>query len=303
IIKICLQLWHRSKGAYEDLRESGFLKLPSGRLLRYYKNSVDSSSGLNQQKLKWMAKEAKDKGVTDYGRHGAIIFDEMSIQEDIELKQKNGQWEIVGITRMGESAHQLLALTKGAVQSTMATHMLQFMFLGNEGFRFPFAHFPTANVTSAQLFELFWDAVDALQMFGFTVRLSISDGAGANRKFVLMHFKDTKEAEDNKYTTISPASGKSLTFMMDPSHNFKKVRNGVEKSKANHSGARQFTIGDTEILWDHLYAAYLYDLEHNSLQTHRFLTDEHFHLTSTSKMRNHLADDVLGEDMLNLLKV
>ena len=99
----------------------------------------------------------------------------------------------------------------------MATHMLQFMFLGNEGFRFPFAHFPTANVTSAQLFELFWDAVDALQMFGFTVRLSISDGAGANRKFVLMHFKDTKEAEDNKYTTISPASGKSLTFMMDPS--------------------------------------------------------------------------------------
>jgi len=46
----------------------------------------------------------------------------------------------------------------------MASHKLQLMFLGNDGFRFPFAHFPTANVTSGQLFEMFWDAVDALQI-------------------------------------------------------------------------------------------------------------------------------------------
>jgi len=53
--------------------------------------------------------------------------------------------------------------------------------------------------------------------YRFHVRLSISDGAGANRKFILMHFKDEKDAENQRFTTISPASGKSLTFMMDPS--------------------------------------------------------------------------------------
>lgn len=76
----------------------------------------------------------------------------------------------------------------------------------------------------------------------------------------------------------------------------------MEHSRSN-STARKFAFGDHEIFWEHLYSAYHYDITTNSLQTHRHLTDDHFILTSTSKMRNHLADDVLGEEMLELVKV
>lgn len=84
-------------------------------------------------------------------------------------------------------------------------------------------------------------------------------------------------------------------------HNFKKIRNTVEKSK--REGVKQLAFDNEELLWEHLRKAYEYDLNSNSLQTHRHLSDDHFYLTSTSKMRNYLADDVLSEDMLNLVKV
>ena len=45
IIELCLQLWHRSKAGYKDLRDSGFLRLPSERLLQYKKNKVSRVTG------------------------------------------------------------------------------------------------------------------------------------------------------------------------------------------------------------------------------------------------------------------
>lgn len=105
----------------------------------------------------------------------------------------------------------------GAESARLATHVLQFMFLGNTGFRFPFTYFPTTEASSSQLFETFWESVDTLQMYGFHVRLCICDGASVNRKFVLMHFENEADAQEKMYTTASPSSGKSMTFLMDPS--------------------------------------------------------------------------------------
>lgn len=59
---------------------SGMLRLPSGRLLQYYKNSVSQNSGLNEDVLQWMEQEAEKLKLTEYGKCGGIILDEMSIQ-------------------------------------------------------------------------------------------------------------------------------------------------------------------------------------------------------------------------------
>lgn len=59
---------------------SGMLRLPSGRLLQYYKNSVPQDSGLNDEVLRWMEQEAKKLNLSDFGKCGGIILDEMSIQ-------------------------------------------------------------------------------------------------------------------------------------------------------------------------------------------------------------------------------
>ena len=80
IIEICLQMWHRSKSCYSDLRDSGLLCLPSARLLQYKKNKVNQKPGLNTEVLQWMVEMADKQDVCEQGRHGFIVFDEMKIQ-------------------------------------------------------------------------------------------------------------------------------------------------------------------------------------------------------------------------------
>ncbi|CAG2197426.1 unnamed protein product [Mytilus edulis] len=57
IISLCLTLFIRSPQAYNDLKQSGFLELPSKRLLQYYKNSVKQTPGFNKGNLTWMMKK------------------------------------------------------------------------------------------------------------------------------------------------------------------------------------------------------------------------------------------------------
>ena len=49
--------------------------------------------------------------------------------------------------------------------------------------------------------------------------------------------------------------------------------------------------------------AYNYDQREFSLSFHEKLTEEHFNLDASSKMRNHLAEDVLDKRMFSLMKV
>jgi hypothetical protein len=57
------------------------------------------------------------------------------------------------------------------------------------------------------------------------------------------------------------------------------------------------------MLWSHLKEAFIYDVDTNPIATFKFLTPEHFDQSSAGKMRNYLADDVLGKRMLEVLKV
>ena len=85
-------------------------------------------------------------------------------------------------------------------------------------------------------------------------------------------------------------------------HNFKKIRNNLEKSNASGKTPRHFIYDGQEILWQQWVDAYNHD-KTNSISTFRRLSDDHFYLNSASRMRNHLADDVLGEEMVNLMQV
>ena len=56
------------------------------------------------------------------------------------------------------------------------------------------------------------------------------------------------------------------------------------------------------IFWEHWYKAYQWDIAVNPFKIYQQLTMEHFFLTSQSKMRNKLAEDVLNENMLHLVQ-
>ena len=87
-------------------------------------------------------------------------------------------------------------------------------------------------------------------------------------------------------------------------HNIKKLRNNIYKSHENVSAKRILAKGSPPkfIVWKHWTDAFQWDQQH-SLPLHHKLRPDHFDLTSSSLMRNHLAEQVLNKDMLNLLKV
>jgi hypothetical protein len=69
------------------------------------------------------------------------------------------------------------------MQRIMATHVLQFLFLGFTGFRFPCAHFPLTTASGYELYLLLWEgeAVNMLSSFGFKVQYISMDGAQSSR--------------------------------------------------------------------------------------------------------------------------
>ncbi|CAB3993134.1 Hypothetical predicted protein [Paramuricea clavata] len=86
IIRLCLSLWIKSPKVYEELRQSGVLVLPSGRLLSLYKNAMKQKPGLNDEVLEWMSREADKLKLDSFGREGGLILDKMAIQEGLQLK-------------------------------------------------------------------------------------------------------------------------------------------------------------------------------------------------------------------------
>ena len=55
--------------------------------------------------------------------------------------------------------------------------------------------------------------------------------------------------------------------------------------------------------WQQFKDAFNWDQKSFSLPLHEKLTDQHFNLDPASKMRNHLAEDVLDDKMLFLMQV
>ena len=50
----------------------------------------------------------------------------------------------------------------------VATHLLQFIFVSDSGFRFLLAHFPTTQCPASVLYLQFWEGVMRMKRAGFT---------------------------------------------------------------------------------------------------------------------------------------
>ncbi|PIK42459.1 hypothetical protein BSL78_20688 [Apostichopus japonicus] len=91
IISLCLSLWLRNPQAYQDLKDSNYLVLPSGRHLRRYKNIVKQRSGIQEAVFHWMYEAANDAHIAPDGRAGLLNHDETKIQEDLVIEMDNGK--------------------------------------------------------------------------------------------------------------------------------------------------------------------------------------------------------------------
>ena len=126
---MCLTLWCRSPRGYTELRNSNFMILPSQQLLQKYKNIVHQQAGINKDVLHWMANEAKLKNIPPEGFEGGIIV-EMSIQSDLQFKKRKGTIQLVGFIDCTPESIIIDQLKSNKMEKTLATHVLQLVFLG-----------------------------------------------------------------------------------------------------------------------------------------------------------------------------
>lgn len=215
--------------------------------MRAFKNAVKQTPGLSNDILQWMHAEAERK-LSD--RCGGILLDEMSVQEDLTLDKRKGSIKLTGLVNVGQEAKCMKEMNSGSTEARLATHILQLVFLGYDGFRFPFAHYPCEQVNAPELFFIFWQAVVKLHLYSFQVDFVCMDGASANRTFLKMHFPS-----DQSHTTFSATNlhhpSKQIVFLMDYSHVLKRIRNSVYSSGEKKHHCRKLQLNGTSILWDH----------------------------------------------------
>lgn len=229
-------------------------------------------------------------------------FEHLSLQ----VNREGDAWTLVGAADMGETCNTMDILSKGKKQVRLATHILQFAFIGFTGFRWPVAYYSSTTATASELYITVHEVIEALDDFGFTTDYVMMDGASTNRsltKMVLGGGGIRPYSDSNVHTKNIFNHDENIVFTQDIKHVFKKLRNGIESSRLKNMSekGRCLRYGDKYIVWDHWESAFKFNT-HGGFRIYRKLTKDHIEVTSISKMRNNLATDVLNADMLHLMK-
>ena len=252
----------------------------------------------------WMENTATEKHLPECGRQGGLIFDEMTIQQDLQMDRRDGSATLTGTVDMGKEGKALDSSKTNKNKSELATHALQMEFLGFTGFVFPFAHFPTVGAQAYHLCLLFWQAVRHLYDHSFYVHFCLFDGASSNRSFLKLMFHPHKPLEKNMTIDNLEVLNETIVLGMDVKHVIKRLRNNVFNSGTTAYSTRYLHWQGFPIIWDHWRCAFHWDVTSNPEMTrlHHKLSKEHIDLTSASKMRNHLAEHCLNDAMWFLMK-
>ena len=164
IIKFCLSLLSKSRSAYDELRNSNILRLPSARTLIDYKNLIKPGTGFRREILDNLTEITKD--YFDVERYIVILFDEMKIRSNLVFNKHTE--ELVGFLDLGDPK---INYNVSDDDSKLASYVLCFFLRGiSTNLKFSLAHFATSGVKANQMFPLFWEAVSLLQFnFSFSI--------------------------------------------------------------------------------------------------------------------------------------
>ena len=183
VIKWCLYLRHQSSKAYDALRESRIISLPSQRTLRDFSHCIKAKSGFSVEVDDQLMKASNIASCPPYEKLVALLLDEMHIKEGLVFDKHAGR--IIGFTDLGEINNHLATFQK-MIEDTdntspiLANSVLVIMVKG----LFSKLQFPCLSIVGEQLFNPFWEAVFHLERMGFKVLLNY----GCYHLHVLYHF-------------------------------------------------------------------------------------------------------------------
>ena len=102
--------------------------LPSANTLRKYKNCLNQRPGFNPDVLMWMRQEMDRLTLKPNKREGALVLDEMSVQEDLSVVHKGAQSFYSGQVRITEYCEALMQQRKGVLNILFKSSMSLSLF-------------------------------------------------------------------------------------------------------------------------------------------------------------------------------
>ena len=250
LIRWCLHLKMLSTNAYDTLRR--LLVLPCGRTLRDYTHYIQAGFGVQAEVTKQLMDTANMKSLEEHQKYVAVIFDEMRIKDGLVYNKHEARIE--GFVDLGKINNSLASFqqsikepSSGQSPLTIAKHMLVFMVRGLFiNLEFPYAQYPTSDLTADSLFPLVWEVIRHLEGAGFKVISLTADKGSCNPKFYRLHHKiySTKSNhQDVTYKVPNPYTNekRDIFFISDVPHLIKTVRNAWSNS-FGHNNARALWV-------------------------------------------------------------
>lgn len=241
MIRWCISIFIKSPSAYDHLRDSGFLFLPSRRTLNKYISFTDAKAGFNPDVFQHLITLAEKNETKNIG----LAHDEMKISAGLVYNKHTGR--IVGFTDLGEINNELkdfeVSVNEESTVRPTATHVLTLMVRGID-FRlnYPIAYFAGAGVKAYELYHIVWEAIRILEFLDFKVWFVTCDGASANKKFFLMHANANNIKDGVVFWTQNKyAPDRRIYFICDVPHLLKTTRNNFANSHA-HQNTRELFV-------------------------------------------------------------
>ena len=203
-------LRHHSGRAYDTLRESGCVVLPSQRTLRDYTYYVCSSTGFTEEIDKQLLGAAMREKAGELNRYVVLVLDEMYVREDLVYDKHSGA--LIGFANIGDTNKLLLQFEQQVqgesddetASEPLAKTMFVFMVRGVfSSLQFPYLQLPCATITGDLLFDPFWETVYRLERLGLQVLAATADGASTNRRLIKIHKLRRKRGEIT-YKVLNP---------------------------------------------------------------------------------------------------
>ena len=299
IIRYCLSLYAKSSSTYEEIRNSGILRLPSTRTLKDYKNFIKPKRGFQKDIVNDLC--SLTHSYSENQRFVTLMFDEMKIKSNLVFDKHND--ELIGFVDLGDPDTNYNCF--GEEENNLATHALIFYLRGlMTTLKYCFAYFGTTGITSTQLMPIFWEAVFILEkLCSLKVIAATSDGASANRSFFKLHkFLVFNTNNTVCYRTLNLfETSRYIYFFADAPHLLKTARNCLRHSSFGKDGTRIMWNNGQYLLWQHIVEMHQQDLQ-QGLKLLPKITDQHVFLNSFSVMTVKFAVQVLSNTMSTILK-
>lgn len=174
MLRWCLYIRYRSSGAYEAIRKSGVLKLPSQRTLRDYTHHTEANPGFSAKVDSMLMKAAEVNTCPERNKCVILLLDEMYIREDLVYDKHSG--ELIGFTNLGDinqhldAFEQMITSSSADAPHSLAKTIMVFMVRGLfSKLQFAYAQFPFSTVRGDKLYDPFWEAVCRVEMCGLKV--------------------------------------------------------------------------------------------------------------------------------------